>query len=197
MKNFSPSSIKHVLKALPLLLLAGCMETAPRADQNEAGAVQPAAARQEVAAPAAAAPAGGRQEMMQMSTEQLAKLDVALAVKTKNRKLRAAIDGAAPVIRDFVKTNACITGYDGSALNAYAAPGKNYPTHNYIGAPMQTMKRHDKSSCVSVLRLQGWSMPAKNALRFQIVYHAADSGESVKQNHELIKQPGGEWLFSR
>ncbi len=40
-------------------------------------------------------------------------------------------------------------------------------------------------------------MPARNALRFEVSYISDTSGEVVKGNHEVVKQPSGEWLFTR
>lgn len=132
-----------------------------------------------------------------ISLEQSEKINSAVRIKTNNTELREAVSEATPTIGAFLKINSCLAGYNASVLNAYAAPGKIYPSHNYIGGPMPTMYRHNKSSCVSVLRVHDWSMPTKNSLHFEVVYLAEDSGESSKATHELVKQTNGEWLFSR
>lgn len=178
---------KIILKTLPLMFVAGCMQTLQQVNRDLAGINQALAQPSQRQAPGLAL----------MSDAQHAQIDMALSVKSRDQTLVQAIAEAAPVIKNFVKTNACITGYNGSALNAYAAPGKSYSTFGYDGAPMQLMKYHNKASCASVLRFHGWSMPARNALRFEVVYSADDSGETIKNVHELVQQPTGEWLFSR
>ena len=135
-------------------------------------------------------------KIAQISSEQTGKIDLVLNTKTNNKQRDLAILEAKSTITGFIKTNSCINNYNGSVLNIYAAPGKAYPNFNYIGAPMQLMKYHDKSTCVSVLRIQGWEMPAKNVLRFEVVYVSDSSGESTKGLYEIVKQSSGEWLFN-
>lgn len=132
-----------------------------------------------------------------LSSAQQARLQSSLSQGTQDKNINTAIAEASPTIRGFIETNSCITAYNGSALNRYAAPGKNYTSVNYIGAPIPKMRYHDKTSCVSVLRIQGWKMPAKNALRFEVSYISDSSDEVVKSNHEVVRQPNGEWLFTR
>lgn len=62
---------------------------------------------------------------------------------------------------------------------------------------MTSTKYHDKSACLTVLRIQGVTAPALNALRFEVVYLAEDSGESNIQQYELVKQPDAQWLVTQ
>jgi hypothetical protein len=135
--------------------------------------------------------------LAKISIEQQEKIKSALFEKTNNESQDQAIYEASQNIYNFIRINSCIKNYSGSLLNTYAAPGKEFPSHNYIGSPLPTMKYHDKSTCATVLRIQGWKMPAKNALQFEVVYISDSSGESNKRNHELIKQSSGQWLFSK
>lgn len=136
-------------------------------------------------------------QLAAITDEQSAKIDAALQIKTDNKALEQAVAEAAPTIAPFLKINSCLAGYNASALNVYAAPGKTYPNNNYTGGPLPTMYKHTKGNCATVVRIQGWEMPAKNALRFEVVYLSDSSGESGKTRHELQRQSGGEWLFSR
>ena len=61
---------------------------------------------------------------------------------------------------------------------------------------MTKMPYHNKGTGVSVSRIHGWNAPALNALRFEVVYLAEDSGESAKTSHQVVKQPDGAWLFT-
>ncbi|WP_167086080.1 hypothetical protein [Massilia frigida] len=136
-------------------------------------------------------------QLASITDAQAAKIDAELQVKTTNKALQQAVAEAAPTIAPFLKANSCLGGYDASALNVYAAPGKTYPNNNYIGGPLPTMRRHTKGECATVVRIHGWDMPAKNALRFEVVYVSDSSGESGKSRHEVQRQAGGEWLFSK
>lgn len=127
---------------------------------------------------------------------QAAKIDAALQLNSRDKALSQAVAQAAGTIAPFLKAHSCLTGYDASSLNIHAAPGKSYPSNNYSKGPMQTMYKHPKSACATVVRIQGWNMPSPNALRFEVLYASDVSGESNKGGHEMQKQPGGEWLFS-
>ena len=130
----------------------------------------------------------------EMSPEQLEGLHAALAVKMDDRHIALAIEESRPIIRDLAKTEACIASSSReSELRVYGAPGTSLGNWH----PMYSMRYHDKSKCLSVVRIHGWRMPARNALQFEILYLADDSAETRAQEHELVKQPGGEWLFSR
>lgn len=128
-----------------------------------------------------------------MTPEQLERLHAALAVKTDDRAIAAAIEEAKLVIRDLARTEACVTYESSSALNRYAAPDIRLS----YALPMEMMRYHNKSTCVSVLRIHGWRLLARNAFEFEIAYVADDSGESFARRHEVVKQPSGEWLFTR
>jgi hypothetical protein len=132
-----------------------------------------------------------------ITPEQSARIRAAARPSVEGKELSQAIAEAASTIEQFLRINSCLSGYDASALNAFAAPGKIYPNNNYIGGPIPMMRRHDKHSCVDVVRVHGWSMPGSNSLRFEVVYVSASSGESAKSSHEVHKQPEGTWLFAR
>ncbi|GGX95167.1 hypothetical protein GJV26_26615 [Massilia dura] len=127
---------------------------------------------------------------------QVGRIDTALQLQGPETSLTKAVGEARNTIAQFLKVHSCIT-YNASSLNNFAAPGKLYPNNNYTQSPKPQMRRHDKGSCVTVQRVQGWAMPADNALRFEVVYTSDTSGESAKSMHEMQKQPNGEWLFSR
>jgi hypothetical protein len=132
-----------------------------------------------------------------MVTEaQAARIDAALQVQGPETPVTRAVQEAQGTIAAFLKMHSCIT-YNASGLNAFAAPGKLYPNNNYTLSPKPQMRKHDKATCVSVLRVHGWTMPTPNTLRFEVVYTSDSSGESGKSQHEMQRQAGGEWLFSR
>ncbi|MEJ8852192.1 hypothetical protein [Variovorax rhizosphaerae] len=136
-------------------------------------------------------------QMLQPTEAQDAKLASALRQQATNKDTSAAIAESSDVISKFLRINSCITGYNASALNAFAAPGKNFPSFNYLNAPIPLMRYHDKGSCATVLRIQGWQMPTKNALQFEVVYTSDASGETIKMSNEVVRQPTGAWLFTR
>lgn len=136
-------------------------------------------------------------DLTPITEQQLNSIRSALVVKTDQPAIAQAVAEASATIAEFLKINSCLPGYNGSSLNRYAAPGMTYPRHGYIGGPVAAIPRHPKSACVTVLRVHGWSMPAKNALRFEVVYVSDETGQSSKATHEVVRQPGGEWLFAR
>lgn len=186
-----------LLKLIPIIALAGCVETMQQVNRDLAAfnkAIAPAPASMRNNSTSSGGP--GVPNLAPITAEQLAKINAALTVKNQNRDIAQAISEATPVIRDFVRIASCLPTSGGSnGLNAYAAPGADLAWGG--AAPMPAMRYHDKSSCVTVLRVHGWKMPARNALHFEVVYQAEDSGESAIRQHELVKQPSNEWLFSR
>ncbi|MFN3789067.1 hypothetical protein [Massilia sp.] len=128
---------------------------------------------------------------------QAAKIDAALQLNSPNTAIGQAISEAKSTIAPFLKIHSCLSGYNASSLNVYAAPGKLYPNNNYPHSLIPQMRGHDKSSCLTVQRIHGWTMPSANTLRFEVVYLSDSSGESGKSHHEVQKQANGEWLFSR
>ncbi len=113
-------------------------------------------------------------------------------------KLRPQVAQAAPAIAAFVGQLACMADYNGgTALNAHAAPGVDLYGRYVSLRPMARAKYHDKAACMSVSRVHGWKAPANNALQFEVVYKADDSGEISKLMHEAVRQSDGTWLFTQ
>jgi hypothetical protein len=113
-------------------------------------------------------------------------------------KLRPLVADAAPAIASFLDQLACLADYTAaSALNASAAPGIDLQNRYAMLRPMRGAQYHDKGTCMSVMRVNGWKAPANNALQFEVVYKADDSGEVAKLQHEVVRQPDGSWLVSQ
>jgi hypothetical protein len=127
---------------------------------------------------------------------QQAKISKELGKKIVQKDLQVKITEASKTIQPFLERRACITEWKASSsLNIYAAPGANFANN---GAPMVFgFQYHDKAQCLTVAKVQGWKSPALNALQFEVLYLAEDSAETKKENHELVKQTDGEWLFTR
>ncbi len=132
-----------------------------------------------------------------ITQEQQAKIAHAISDKgLKDQRVKQNLLEAKETINAFLRTASCIQNYNGSSLNIYAAPGHEFSSFGFF-SPITGTKYHDKNSCLTIVRIQGIAAPALNALRFEVVYLAEDSGESVKKQHELVKQPDGQWLFTR
>ena len=160
----------------------------------------PALAVSEAAAeprrPAAPSPSGARRNLAPISAQQQAKIRSALAGKgLKDERAKQNLSEASETISAFLENVGCIPASDGGGLNVFAAPGHRF-SPNGFASPMLSTRYHDKSACLSVVRIQGVTAPALNALRFEVVYLADDSGESTIKHHELVKQPDGQWLFN-
>lgn len=110
--------------------------------------------------------------------------------------MRAAEAETDATLKDFIERLSCMVDYTGaSAMNIFAAPGAVGVVGTLSAVrPMTRTPYHNKASCLTVTRVQGWTAPARNALRFEVVYTADDSGEAVKSRHEWVRQPDGTWL---
>lgn len=117
----------------------------------------------------------------------------------RDGRIKAMVEEAAAEISGLIEKQACLVEYTGaSALGVHGAPGANLG-ENYKGMryPMRQTPYHDKGQCLSVKRVHGWKAPANNTLQFEVLYTAADSGETATMKHELVRQPDGSWLFTR
>lgn len=133
-----------------------------------------------------------------ISPEQADQIKKETEKKTTDAKLRALIADAAPTIQEFIGKFSCLAATNdfpklSRMFTIYAAPGK------YLVPipPMNQTPYHNKNTCLNVARIQAWQAPALNALKFEVVYLAEDSGESTKTNHEMVRQPDGVWLFNQ
>ena len=101
---------------------------------------------------------------------------------------------AVETLKAFIALNSCISDYAGkSQLQAYLGPHGDL---NAINPPYAALHYHDKGSCLDVIRIQGWTALSLNAVQFQVVYTAADSGESVARTDTMQKEPDGTWLMN-
>lgn len=113
-------------------------------------------------------------------------------------KVKAMVREAGPEISAYIEKVACLADYKAlSAMDVFGAPGIRLGSMMGGVRPMRTMSYHDKSQCLSVKRVHGWKAPANNALQFEVVYTADDSGETGKLTHEAVRQPDGSWLFTQ
>lgn len=133
-------------------------------------------------------------EIASISPAQTDAIQSALGANPKNKQSAATLAQARETIAEFLKIESCISGYNASPLNKFAAPGKVYPDFNYMG-PMLGMKYHSRDACLTVTKIHGFEMPAKNALSFEVVLTADDSGEVSKRYYTLQKQDDDAWLF--
>ncbi len=132
------------------------------------------------------------------TAEQQNAIGQELSKPLPNEKVRQMVKNAAPAIAVFVEHIACLADASGaSALDEYAVPGGTLGNAYIMLRPMRSAQYHNKAACMTVSRIQGWNAPANNALRFEVVYKADDSGEVNKLTHEAIKQPDGAWRFSQ
>ena len=132
----------------------------------------------------------------ELSPEQHQAVTRELAKVIPTAQVRQLAQEAAPAIGAYVERESCLSSYEGaSAMNEFAAPGAYLA--GWGSAPMHSARYHNKASCMTVARVQGWTAPANNALRFEVLYKAEDSGETWKLNHEVVRQPDGAWLFTQ
>lgn len=108
-------------------------------------------------------------------------------------KVEAAIYEALPLVKKVVAFHACAkSGASLRSLNTLAVPGQDI-SHDQYYWPIGQTRYHNKNECMRVQVLDGWTMPALNAMKFRVVYFADDSGEVVNWNYELRKADDGTW----
>lgn len=188
-------SMKWAVAMVALGALAGCsllqrmQDWLPRRAGAPATAAQPARP---------AAPVVGEDGLAPISDDQIAQIRSALAArKTTGPAAARAVRSAAPVIEAFVRVHGCITAHNGAVLDRWTAPGQRFDATGYRNAPIAQLQFHDRTACATVRRFQNWSLPARQVLRFEIVYVGDDGEHSVKTAHELRQQADGGWLFAR
>ncbi|MEY4561042.1 MAG: hypothetical protein RLZZ618_319 [Pseudomonadota bacterium] len=133
-----------------------------------------------------------------VNAEQRQAIQNELPKALPHNRIQPQVEEAGPAIASFIERVSCLAEPTGaSALNEFAAPGHDLGAYYIPNRPMRAAVYHNRASCMTVVRVHGWVAPAANALRFEAVYKAEDSGETIKLSHDAIRQPDGVWLFVR
>lgn len=179
--------LRTLIPLAAALGLTGCVATLKDVNQGLTGLNQSLAAVS--GAPIATQHPRPVMNAPQLTAEQQAGLLQALQGQQGDKRISAALREATPTIRAVLEKRAC-NSLAGSQV--FTAPGRDFGSL----LPMAYTPYHNRAACLSVARVHGWKMKALNALSFEVVYLADDSGETVKADHEVVKQPNGAWLFS-
>lgn len=145
----------------------------------------------------ATANAGGT--LATMPAAEPDKKQVTQLVLPADPRIRGAIDAALPNVKKVLQIHQCVKDNRGmSHLNFLAVPGVNFINTSYDDSYNRPnsgahMKYHDRNKCVDVRTIDGWTMPALNALQFRAVYFAEDSGETVNFQYLFKKVDDGSW----
>ncbi len=135
-----------------------------------------------------------------ITDDQKKAVETALMKNVPNDRIREMVKEAAPAVTLMAERMGCLASDAGtSAMNEFLAPNGWWSRVGITVYPMGTMsiKYHDKSSCLTVVRITAWNAPANNVLTYQVFYKADDSGESAIREHEVIRQTDGTWLFNK
>ena len=116
------------------------------------------------------------------TAEQQLKIDN-LAFKADNAQIKQAIAEAKPNIQKMLRMTSC---FNAKGVQVIAVAGTPYLTNPHF-------TYHPDNKCVNVERVHGWKMPAKNILKFVVVYSSEISGETDSTNVEM-RNEDGEWL---
>ena len=120
------------------------------------------------------------------TAEQQLKIDN-LAFKASNAQITQAINEAKPNIQKMLRHTSCFNANNMGAITTSNA-GLIYNPSGF--------GYHPDGKCVDVVRVYGWEMPARNVLRFVVVYSSEISGETSKSSVEM-RHEDGEWLVYR
>ena len=125
----------------------------------------------------------------------------------KDKKVASAMEEALPIVQKVLSIHQCIKEPESlRQLNVFAVPGLNMiersggagglPAYGFPNSQF-FMKFHDRNKCVGVTVIDGWSMPALNALLFRTVFFAEDSGETVNFLYMFKRVDDGSWKLSQ
>jgi len=127
-----------------------------------------------------------------MAPQQETALNQAFS-RASEPSIAQAISEAEPTIKDVLSRMACLQKIEPDrALGRHLAPDSE---PRFFVVPIPTMKYHSNGQCLSITRVDGWQMPARNVLQFRAVYESQASGESKSLIYKMIKQPDGAWLM--
>lgn len=122
----------------------------------------------------------------------------------KDKRVAVAMEEALPTIQKVLSIHQCMKEWQSlRQLNIFAVPGLDMTQRSGVGMFSDgipnggNMKFHDRNKCVSVTTIDGWSMPALNALLFRAVYFAEDSGETINFLYMFKKVDDGSWKLSQ
>lgn len=111
--------------------------------------------------------------------------------KSDNPTINLAINEARKHIETLALNASCNSDYEligiGAILSSHATNRTN------LWSPISGMQYAPRNQCLTVMRIGGWTMPAKNALHFTIVYQSDVSGENKISQVEMQKEDGV-WL---
>ena len=118
-------------------------------------------------------------------------------VEPTDKQTSAAMEHALPTIKKVLAIYPCLQhGSAMSALNPYAVPGTDMSPYYYAASvPIMRTQYHDKNVCMSVTRLDSWTMPAMNILKFRSIFIADDSGETNNIFLLMRRMEDGQWKF--
>lgn len=127
------------------------------------------------------------------SPAQMQKINGAFK-KGNSGEIQRAINEAMPNIKKLVALASCQWGRFLTDDRHLKGLGPIlHPEHGWMDAP--AFSYAPKGKCVDVIRISEWSMPAKNVLKFKVMYYSEDAGETTICKGEMTKEEGV-WLVS-
>ena len=123
------------------------------------------------------------------TAEQQQKIDN-LTFKADNAQIRQAIAEAKPNIQKMLRMTSC---FNAQGVNVIGTSDSKYSIHNPDSGTGLTFRYHPKDKCLDVARVFGWEMPARNVLKFHVIYSSEISGETYNARVEM-RHEDGEWL---
>lgn len=188
---------KRFLAPTLCIMLAAC-STQQLADFNQA--IKPKAGQSastgQPAPTGATGTTGTALRGYEPTADQVQMLKGHLGSRTGDAALLQARQEAASYIERAVMGMACQpkAGASSSFMNSMMAP--NTMNMTYFPSIRQGMQYDTGARCLDVVRIDGWSMPARNALNFRAVFSSKASGESGSRSFQMVKQPEGVWLYT-
>ena len=181
-------SLTFSLCGAVVLTLAGCA-TRP-------GIYQPVNGQQN-AQRLGTADIGIQQNVMRPS--EASDFELKLNPKLTDRVIAAKWATLKPLAEKVVSVSACGVGSEEVAwksMGRWVDPDTNFLQTNLALAISRT-RYHPRSACMTILRIDNWSMPANNAVSFRVQFVSDVSNETVPISYLFRANEEGTWLLSR
>jgi hypothetical protein len=135
--------------------------------------------------------ASAAQSLPKMSIRQAQAIHDQLFAKVSDQAIHRARDEARPFIERILGIAGCSPAPD---ITRYLTP-LSTPDASNQRSPMARMKYHPRSQCLTVVHVDGWRIPADDALSFRAVFLSDLTRESSMMQYEMVKQADGGWLL--
>lgn len=133
--------------------------------------------------------------MPELTPQQVIELREKINTTIPDNTLSLARNEAASNIENFIINFSCARD-DAPAKYTRSLIAPNASINSML-SPRMGMKYHNPNQCLLPQSIDGWNLPARNALKFKSTFISQSSGETKTVFFEMVKQTSGNWLFTK